>query len=95
MPSQDDIEQRLKVLLSDPDNQTCSECDRSENAPVWAACFTVPVDKQYLGVVCCKKCYKLFSKVEGEEFVMKSLEDLSDCKCCLGVKNVHYSCLQP
>ena len=80
MPSQGDIEQRLKAVLSEPENQICSECDRSEYPPIWAAFFTVPVDKKYLGVVCCKKCHKLFTKVEGADFVVKSLEDLEDCK---------------
>lgn len=78
MPAQDDIEQRLKAVLSDPDNQGCSECDRQEYKPIWASFLTSPVDKKVLGVVCCKKCYKLFNKVEGADFTLKSLEDLKD-----------------
>lgn len=78
MPAEDDIEQRLKAVLSDPDNQGCSECDRQEYKPIWASFLTSPVDKRVLGVVCCKKCYKLFNKVEGADFTLKSLEDLKD-----------------
>lgn len=81
MPSQEDIEKRIEAVVSDPGNQSCSECGKEDFKAQWAAFMTVPVDRAYLGVLCCKKCYKLFNKVDGADFTLRSLEDLSDCKC--------------
>jgi hypothetical protein len=79
------LEPRLKAALEDPyaSNQNCSECDREQNTPVWAAFLVCPVDNRRLGVVCCKKCYKLFQDVKDEDcdFTIKSLTELNDCKC--------------
>jgi hypothetical protein len=77
------VEQRLMDVLEVPSNQNCSECDREQNKPVWAAFLVCPVDQKRLGVVCCKKCFNLFQDVKDDDcdFTVKSLTQLNDCKC--------------
>ncbi|CAB9517034.1 expressed unknown protein [Seminavis robusta] len=72
------IEQRLQRLLQRPGNDTCSECDRSDNKPTWASFFVCPVDNRKLGVFCCPNCHYLHQSVGEGEFRLKGLRDTDE-----------------